>query len=283
MAIKAILLDIDGTLTNSKKEITPETLTALKNAQDRGIRLVLASGRPAKGLSHYGDLLNMWMHHGLFVCYNGARVARVIDCENKEVLVDVTIKPELVTAVLEHMKKFDVIPIVTYGEYMVVEDVYHCMIKNGDQDFNVVQYESRMNNYRLMECEDLAKFTNFPVNKILTAADSDYLQAHWQEMREPFKDTLSCMFTSNFYYEYTSLGIDKGAALREAMAKIGIKPEECIAFGDAENDIPMLEFAGIGVAMGNARDAVKAMADEVTLSNEEDGIAHSLYRHIEGL
>lgn len=280
MAIKAILLDIDGTLTNSKKEITPETLTALKNAQDRGIRLVLASGRPAKGLSHYGDLLNMWMHHGLFVCYNGARV---IDCESKEVLVDVTIKPELVTAVLEHMKKFDVIPIVTYGEYMVVEDVYHCMIKNGDQDFNVVQYESRMNNYRLMECEDLAKFTNFPVNKILTAADSDYLQAHWQEMREPFKDTLSCMFTSNFYYEYTSLGIDKGAALREAMAKIGIKPEECIAFGDAENDIPMLEFAGIGVAMGNARDAVKAMADEVTLSNEEDGIAHSLYRHIEGL
>lgn len=280
MAIKAILLDIDGTLTNSKKEITPETLTALKNAQDRGIRLVLASGRPAKGLSHYGDLLNMWMHHGLFVCYNGARV---IDCESKEVLVDVTIKPELVTAVLEHMKKFDVIPIVTYGEYMVVEDVYRCMVKDGDREFNVVQYESRMNNYRLMECEDLAKFTNFPVNKILTAADSDYLQAHWQEMREPFKDTLSCMFTSNFYYEYTSLGIDKGAALREAMAKIGIKPEECIAFGDAENDIPMLEFAGIGVAMGNARDAVKAMADEVTLSNEEDGIAHSLYRHIEGL
>lgn len=280
MAIKAILLDIDGTLTNSKKEITPETLTALKNAQDRGIRLVLASGRPAKGLSNYGDLLNMWMHHGLFVCYNGARV---IDCESKEVLVDVTIKPELVTAVLEHMKKFDVIPIVTYGEYMVVEDVYHCMVKNGDQIFNVVQYESRMNNYRLMECEDLAKFTNFPVNKILTAGDSDYLQAHWQEMREPFKDTLSCMFTSNFYYEYTSLGIDKGAALREAMAKLGIKPEECIAFGDAENDIPMLEYAGIGVAMGNAQDGVKAIADEITLSNEEDGIAHSLYRHIEGL
>lgn len=280
MAIKAILLDIDGTLTNSKKEITPETLTALKNAQDRGIRLVLASGRPAKGLSRYGDLLDMWMHHGLFVCYNGARV---IDCESKEVLVDVTIKQELVTAVLEHMKKFDVIPIVTYGDYMVVEDVYHCMVKNGDQDFNVVQYESRMNNYRLMEVEDLAKFTNFPVNKILTAGDSDYLQAHWQEMREPFKDTLSCMFTSNFYYEYTSLGIDKGASLTTAMAKLGIKPEECIAFGDAENDIPMLEYAGIGVAMGNARDAVKEIADEVTLSNEEDGIAHSLYRHIEGL
>ena len=88
---------------------------------------------------------------------------------------------------------------------------------------------------------------------------------------------------SNFYYEYTSLGIDKGTALSKAMAKLGIRPEECIAFGDAENDIPMLQYAGIGVAMGNATDAVKAIADEVTLSNEEDGIAHSLYRHIEGL
>lgn len=280
MAIKAILLDIDGTLTNSRKEITPETLNALKNAQNRGVRLVIASGRPAKGLTQYGDLLDMWMHHGLFVCYNGARV---IDCETKEVLVDVTMDPQLVTAVLKHMKHFNVIPIITYGEYMVVEDVYRCMVKDGDREFNVVQYESRMNNYRLMECEDLVSFTSFPVNKILTAGDSDYLQAHWQEMREPFRDSLSCMFTSHFYYEYTSKGIDKGSALTAAMAKIGIRPEECIAFGDAENDISMLKYAGIGVAMGNASDAVKAIADEITLSNEEDGIARSLYRHIEGL
>lgn len=280
MAIKAILLDIDGTLTNSRKEITPETLNALKNAQNRGVRLVIASGRPAKGLTQYGDLLDMWMHHGLFVCYNGARV---IDCETKEVLVDVTMDPQLVTAVLKHMKHFNVIPIITYGEYMVVEDVYRCMVKDGAREFNVVQYESRMNNYRLMECEDLVSFTSFPVNKILTAGDSDYLQAHWQEMREPFRDSLSCMFTSHFYYEYTSKGIDKGSALTAAMAKIGIRPEECIAFGDAENDISMLKYAGIGVAMGNASDAVKAIADEITLSNEEDGIARSLYRHIEGL
>lgn len=278
--IKAILLDIDGTLTNSKKEITPKTLKALKAAQDRGVKLVIASGRPAKGLTKYGDLLDMWMHHGLFVAYNGARV---IDCENQEVLVDITMKQEDVTEVLTHLKKFDVIPVVTYGEYMVVEDVFHCMVKDGDRVFNVIQYESRMNNYRLMEVEDLAKFTDFPVNKILTAGDSDYLQAHYEEMREPFKDRLSSMFTANFYYEYTAPGINKGSALKEAMEKLGIKPEECIAFGDAENDISMLEYAGIGVAMGNATDAVKAMADEITLSNEEDGIAESLYKHIPGL
>lgn len=70
MAIKAILLDIDGTLTNHKKEITPETKKALMNAQEYGIRLVIASGRPAKGIFQYGDQLDMKYHNGLFVCYN---------------------------------------------------------------------------------------------------------------------------------------------------------------------------------------------------------------------
>jgi len=64
---------------------------------------------------------------------------------------------------------------------------------------------------------------------------------------------------------------------------MGFKPEAMIAFGDAENDISMLKYAGIGVAMGNATPEVKAIADEVTLSNDEDGIAGSLYRHIPGL
>lgn len=275
--IKAILLDIDGTLTNSKKEITPKTLQALLSAQDHGVKLVIASGRPAKGLKQYGDLLNMWMHHGLFVAYNGARI---IDCETQQVLVDTTMPKDLVTRVLEHMKKFDVIPMVTYGEFMVVEDVYHCMVSDYGREFNVIQYESRMNNYKLMEVEDLCKFTDFPVNKILTAGDAQYLQEHYKEMRAPFEDELSMMFTANFYYEFTANGINKGSGLKVAMEKLGIRPEECIAFGDAENDISMLEYAGIGVAMGNATDQVKAIADEITLSNEEDGIAHSLYKHL---
>lgn len=281
MAVKAIFLDIDGTLTNSKKEITPKTLHALKAAQDKGIRLVIASGRPAKGLMKYGEILDMPAHHGLFVAYNGARI---IDCENQEVLVDITMKPEDVKAVLHHVKQFDVIPIVTYGEYMVVEDVYNCMVSDEGRKFNVIAYESRSNNYRLMEVENMEDFfEDFPVNKILTAGDSDYLAAHWQEMQAPFRDTLSCMFTSHFYYEYCSKGINKGTSLAQAMQELNILPEECMAFGDAENDISMIQYAGIGVAMGNASDDVKAAADEVTLSNEEDGIAASLYRHIPNL
>jgi Cof subfamily protein (haloacid dehalogenase superfamily) len=277
MAIKAILLDIDGTLTNHNKEITPETRRVLMKAETYGIRLVIASGRPSRGIFKYGDQLDMRTNHGLFVCYNGARV---VDCSTGDVYVDVTIAPELSRAVLEHMKKFDVIPIITHGSHMVVEDVYNCMIHDGDREFNVIEYESRMNGYRLMETENLAEFTNFPVNKILTAADSDYLQAHYQEMAAPFEGKLSMMFTANFYYEFTALGIDKGKALETAMAKVGIKPEECIAFGDAENDISMLRYAGVGVAMGNAQQPVKDMADVITDDNDHDGIAKALYQYI---
>lgn len=277
MAIKAILLDIDGTLTNSKKEITEETKMALMNAQNYGIRLVIASGRPAKGIFQYGDQLDMKLHNGIFVCYNGARV---VDCQTGEVYVNVTIDKDTTKEILQHMKKFDVRPMITHGSHMVVEDVYNCMVKDGDREFNVIEYESRMNGYKLMEVEDLEKFVDGPVNKVLTAGDSDYLQAHYKEMAAPFEGRLSSMFTANFYYEFTANGVDKGKALTIAMEKLGIKPEECIAFGDAENDIPMLRYAGIGVAMGNAQQAVKDMADEITDDNEHDGIAKSLYKHI---
>jgi Cof subfamily protein (haloacid dehalogenase superfamily) len=277
MAIKAIFLDIDGTLTNREKKITRNTMWALTQAQRQGIRLVLASGRPAKGLFQYGDQLEMRIHHGLFVCYNGARV---VDCSNGEVLVDITIPLDLSRAVLEHLKQFEVRPIITYGDYMVVHNVYDCMIHDGSRAFNVIEYESRMNNYLLMEVRDLSSFASFPVNKILTAADSTYLKAHFREMAAPFQGKLSMMFTAPFYYEYTADGINKGNALQSAMASIGIAPEECIAFGDAENDISMLKYAGIGVAMGNAAPEVKAAADEITMDNDHDGIALSLAKHI---
>lgn len=278
MAIKAILLDIDGTLTNSKKEITPLTKEVLLKAQAKGIRLVIASGRPAKGLFQYGDQLEMRYSHGVFVCYNGARV---VDCETGDVLVDITIDKETTKEVLRHMKNFNVKPVITHGSHMVVEDVYNCMVNDHGREFNVIEYESRMNGYRLMETEDLENFIDFPVNKILTAGDSDYLEEHYKEMSAPFEGRLSMMFTANFYYEFTAMNVNKGRSLALAMERLGIKPEECIAFGDAQNDISMLEFAGIGVAMGNAQKAVLEMADEITDDNEHDGIAKSLLKHID--
>lgn len=281
--IRAILLDIDGTLTNSRKIITPKTRDALLKAQDLGIRLVIASGRADQGLYQFGNVLNMREHHGIFVCYNGAKV---MDCQTGEVYYHQPMSIEQGKAVLEHMKKFKVSPIVIKDEYMYTNDVFSGMIHRAigsDEIFNVIEYESRSNSYILCEKRDLATFADFEIEKILTAGEPAYMQEHYEEMREPFKDTLSCMFTAPFYYEFTAKDVDKAKSIEAVFTKLGYKPEEMIAFGDAENDSSMLKYCGIGVAMGNAVQSVKDIADEVTLSNDEDGIAESLYRHIDGL
>lgn len=278
MSIRVIIMDVDGTLTNSQKVITPKTKEALLKAEEAGAILILASGRPTTGLMDIARELKMDQYHGLLVSYNGSKV---VDCQTMETLFNQALSVEEGKAVLEHMKKFDrVRPMIDKGEYMYVNNVYDNMIQFNGKPFNVMQYESRGGKFKLCEIDDLAAFVDFPLNKILTTSDPEYLQEHYQEMMEPFKDTLSCMFTGAFYFEFTAKGIDKAKALDTVLIPMGYKKEEMIAFGDGQNDASMVKYAGIGVAMDNAVQQLKDIADEITLSNEEDGIAVSLYQHM---
>lgn len=278
MAIKVIIMDVDGTLTNAKKVVTPKTKEALIKAEEAGAILILASGRPTSGLLDIAHELEMEKHHGLLVSYNGSKV---IDCETMETLFNQALSVEEGKAVLEHMKKFPrVRPMIDKGEYMYVNNVYDNMIQFNGAPFDVIQYESRGGKFKLCEKDDLAEFVDFQLNKILTTSDPEYLQEHYQEMMEPFKDTLSCMFTGPFYFEFTEKGIDKAKALDTVLIPMGYQKEEMIAFGDGHNDASMVKYAGTGVAMENAVQDLKDIADEITLSNEEDGIAVSLYKYM---
>ncbi len=270
-----IIMDIDGTLTNSEKKITPKTRAALLAAQEQGARLILASGRPVSGMQDFAKELAMDKHHGLLVSYNGAVVT---DCESGEVLFNQTMTVEEGKAVLEHVKQFDVIPMISKDDYMYVNNVYHNMIhwERGNQDINIIEYESRGGKYLLAEKRDLAAFADFPLNKILLAGSSDYLAEHYKEIAAPFEGKLSSMFTADFYYEFTAKGIDKAKALDTVLAPLGYQPEDMIAFGDGQNDASMLTYAGTAVAMENAVQELKDIADIVTLSNDEDGIAETL-------
>ena len=278
MAIKVIIMDIDGTLVNDEKVITPLTKETLLKAQDKGVRLVLASGRPTSGLLKLAEELDMRNHHGLFVCFNGSKV---VDCQSHETLYNHASSVEDSKAVLEHLKNFKARPMFDKDEYMYVNDVFDNTITYKGKPFNVMQYESRGNNYILCEKRDLAAFVDFEINKILTFGDPDYLQAHYKEMMEPFKDRLNCMFTSDFYFEYTAKGVDKAKALDSVLIPMGYKKEEMMAFGDAQNDKSMVEYVGLGVAMGNASDELKAVANEITDTNNNDGIAKVIMKHIE--
>ncbi len=269
---KAILLDIDGTLTNDQKIITPRTRDALLAAQSDGAVLVLASGRPSMGLTGFADVLHMKEHNGVFVCFNGAKS---VNYQTNEVYFQQTLTVEQGKRVLEHMHKFNVCPIYDRGAYMYLENAFFTIERYG-APWTIAEYEAHNNNYLLCEVANNAEFMDWELNKILVAGQPEYLQEVWQQMAAPFEGELSSMFTAPFYYEFTPLGVDKTRALRETFATLGIDRSEVIAFGDAQNDQSMIEWAGTGVAMGNAVDEVKAVADYVTLSNNEDGIAAAL-------
>ena len=257
------MLDIDGTLTNDEKVIPAKTKEVLIKAQQQGAVLVLASGRTTSGLMALAEELDMKEHHGLLVSYNGSKV---VDCETMEVLFDETMSVEEVKAVLHHLKKFDVQPMIDHDDYMFLNDAYGYM----------AQYEVRGGNFLACEIRDMETFIDFPVNKILICGQPEYLQAHSEEIKEPFEDTLNGMFTAPFYFEFTAKGIDKAKAIKDVLESRGYQKEDMIAFGDSHNDISMLSYAGTSVAMGNAVEEVKELADMVTLSNNEDGIAIAL-------
>ena len=278
--IKVIIMDVDGTLTNSKKVVTEKTKNALIKAQELGSILVLASGRPTSGLIDLAKELKMNEHNGLLVSFNGSKV---INCETNKVLFNKTMSIEEGQSVLEHMKNFKVKPMIDKDDYMYVNNVFDNEVINNGEPFNIIEYEARGGKFKLCEKDDLAAFADYPLNKILTAGDPEYLEEHYKEMMEPFKDKLSCMFTAPFYFEFTAKGIDKAKALDSVLIPMGYKREEMIAFGDGHNDASMVKYAGVGVAMENAVEDLKAIANEITLSNEEDGIAYTLSKYIKGI
>ena len=255
--------------------ISPRTREKLLAAQESGIKLILASGRPAWGLHALAQELDLQNHDGLLVAFNGAHV---VDAQTDEVLFDQAMPADELHRLIDHLRNFDVIPMISLGRDLHVEDSYHCMITlpDGSQK-NIVKYERDACDLKIREVESLHEVADaYPVDKLLTAGDPAYLQAHHEEMYAPFTQTLSGMFTADWYFEFTAPGIDKARALEGALPKLGIDASEVVSFGDGQNDKSMIEWAGTGVAMGNAVDEVKAVAQMVTANNNEDGIAVAL-------
>lgn len=275
--IQAILLDLDGTLLNDQKMISPKTKETLLSLQANGVKVVLASGRPKRGIEPFAKELKLAQYGGLIVSSNGACVT---DATTGETLFEQAIDRDVARAILDHLTGFDVIPMLNDETYMYVNDVFSGMLELNGEPFNIIEYESRGGRFQLREEPRLADAIAFPVYKILVAGQPDYLQANADAMSQPFNQQVTGMFTANMYYEFTDYGIDKARALDHVFQQVGIARDQTIAFGDGHNDRSMLEYAGISVAMDNAVDAIKAIATDVTRSNNEEGIAHHLARYL---
>ena len=258
--MKAIFLDLDGTLNNDQKIITESTKSALMAAQRRGVRLVLASARPSPGLFKERDILCLQEFGGVLMSYNGGRI---VDAKSGAVLYETSMDLEQTKAVLRFLEKLPVTPILDDGVQFYVQD------KNGYK----VDYECQNNRMTCTEVGNLADFLSFAPIKILMSVLPERITEVQQKIAAFLPKELTVVQTAPFYLEVIPAVINKGQGLLDTCSALGIDPRDAVAFGDAQNDVPMLKAAGVGVAMGNASQEVKAAADEVTVSNNEDGIA----------
>ena len=232
--------------------------------------VALVSGRQAPGLKREAEALELSKYHGLRISYNGGRIE---DATTKEILFESSIDNNTAVRFLRHLEEWpELSPIVDDG----------VSIYTTDAKRHKVMDESRNNNLKIKIVENIAEAVaqgGFNPVKILTAAPNEILVPHLADIRRGFEDKMSFVQSAPWFYEGTIKGVSKLSALEHACDKLGIDRSEVMAFGDAQNDMSMLEFAGYGVAMGNACEELKEIADEVTLSNNEDGIAATIAKH----
>lgn len=267
MKYKMIVLDLDGTLTNNKKLITPHTKQALMLAQAAGVHVVLASGRPTYGIIPLAEELKLKENNGYILAFNGGKI---IDCTNNNVLFEQKLDEQLVPLLYQEAKKANM-EILTYqGEGIAATN----------KDDKYVQHEAFINKMPVMQYDDFLHQLVYPINKCLIVGDPTPLHELELRLSKELEGRMDVYRSADFFLECVPLGIDKARSLDRLISSLGISREEVIACGDGYNDLSMIRFAGLGVAMANAAKDIQKEADFVTLSNEEDGVAHVIERFI---
>lgn len=268
MKYKLLVLDVDGTLLNENKEITPGTMAALLKVQQMGMHIVLASGRPTHGLLPIAKALELNTYGGYVMSYNGGQI---LNMQSGEVLYEKKIDQELVPYLNKKAKKNN-FALFTYQQDKIITD--------SPENIHILE-EAALNDMEIVGVNDLPLVIDFDPHECILVSDDlealTDLENHWKRRLNGVSD----VFPSECYFlEVVPPGINKGNTLAFLMDKLNIDKEAVIAIGEGVCDIPMLQLAGTGIAMGNAQDSVKSCADYTTLSNEEDGVASALERWV---
>lgn len=267
MSEKILVLDIDGTLTNSQKIITEETKRGIMNIQERGHKVILASGRPTPGMKKYADELELEKYGGYLLSFNGGKI---IDCRTGDIIFQKVIPKHVVPLLYKYAVEKDCGLVTYFGDSIIL----------GTRRDEYVELESRINGMEIKEVENFVDYVDFEVNKLLMTAPKEKAEIYVKELQERFGDILSIYRSEPFFIEIMPMNVDKAASLDRMLESVGLKQEDVICCGDGYNDMTMIKYAGVGVAMENAQPAVKEVADYVTASNDEDGIVQVIEEFI---
>lgn len=260
-----MVLDIDGTLTNSQKEISPATKAGLRNIMERGHKVILASGRPTPGMRRYEEELELEKYGGYLLSFNGARI---VECRTGEIVYQRTLPLMLLPGFYGFAKRNGCGLITYLGDEVIsafAPDEY-------------VELEARINRMPVRQVDKFLEFVDFDINKCLMTAPPERAAELEKELCQRYGDVASIYRSEPFFIEIMPKNVDKAAALDKMLETIGMSREDAICCGDGFNDVSMIKYAGVGVAMGNAQPAVKEVADYITATNDEDGLVQVIDR-----
>lgn len=267
MTYKLLALDVDGTLTNSQKAVTPTTLQALEKAEKAGLKVILATGRPTYGVAPIAEKLGMNEKEGYVLSFNGGKIT---EWHSRNVLYEQDLPQEMLPALYKKARENHVSIMTYHNEYVLSETT----------DDAYVQIEISLNHMCGMKVRNFLDSITFPVPKCIITGEPDIIERLDKELNGLWADRLAIYRSEPFFLEIMPKGIDKAHSLSVLIDKLGIQREEMIACGDGYNDIPMLQFAGTGVAMSNAQLPVLRIADYITASNDEEGITKVIEKFI---
>lgn len=266
MTYKMIVLDLDDTLLRDDLTISQRTKKALLEAQETGVKVVLASGRPTSAMLAIADELLLSDYGSFIISFNGAKMT---NCRTGEDWFSSTLSKETVHQLYEISKRENVWIHTYIGDQIVTED---------ENPYSKI--EGELTNLEVKIIESFPDTITQPVVKVLMLKEPSILEKVEKKLQQEFAGQLSVMRSKPFFLEFTEAGVTKGTSLNQLIQSLGIKREEVIAVGDSNNDLSMIEFAGLGVAMGNASDAIKAKADFITDTNMNDGVAKVVEKFI---
>lgn len=257
---RIIALDIDGTLATSEKTFSERNVQVLEKAQQQGFKVALVSGRPMPGMAKARKALKLDQYGGLVLAFNGAKIHR---CDDGKCLYENVLPKEYIARIQKISREVGACAI-TYSD--------GALYSESDSD-KYLLIEARINSMPIVKVPDLAEATTFNTPKCLVVGEPDEMAKLEVRMRDEFPD-LSVFRSEPYFLEILPKGVDKAFALEFLCKEHGITRDNIIAMGDGFNDISMIKYAGHGIAMKNANDAVKEAADFVCpYTNDEDGVA----------
>lgn len=268
--IRLIVSDVDGTLVNNKKKITPGTMAAVTKAQAAGIRFAIASGRAWGEMDEILTTLPMVED---FICSNGALVVHYH--EGKETtLFRESFSREQTKAILMALKDLDVYTEAYSGSHIYGEEA--CVSHFSDYVSDTIAPLIMATRQMVPHMVDYVLEKQLPIEKVQIFYGTEGKKQQAKRLVEAL-GMFTVIESSEGNLEFVLPQISKGRAVKALADSMGITAEQVMTIGDSNNDLSMLTYAGTSFAMASGEDTAKQAAKYITASNEEDGVAQAIY------